>query len=68
MVDLQLPQVPHYECAVVAAEPEPQVREFKEKTVERLEESDGEGGGGFKRRRVPAGPKRNMRQRLEEED
>nr|AEE63621.1 unknown [Dendroctonus ponderosae] len=66
VVDWQLPQQPHFEGPVVEAEPEPQVKEFREKTLDRLEEGVGE-SGGFKRRKIQGGPKRNMRQRLEDD-
>lgn len=61
-IDLQLPEQEYFECPVVA-EPEPVVKEFKEKTVESLEDSGG--GSTFKKRKIPSGAKRNTRQRLD---
>ncbi|CAG9764764.1 unnamed protein product [Ceutorhynchus assimilis] len=70
-VDLQLPQQDFYypECPVVV-EPEPQVREFKEKIVERLDlddESSSKGESSFKKRKILGGAKRNTRQRLDDD-
>lgn len=60
--DLQLPQQDYYDCPIVV-EPEPVVKEFKEKTIESLGASKEE--GSFKKRKVPSVSKRNMRQRLD---
>ncbi|KAL1491058.1 hypothetical protein ABEB36_011711 [Hypothenemus hampei] len=62
--DLQLPEqsIENYECPVLV-EPEPEIKEFKEKTVENLDTF--EESGSFKKRKVVFGPKRNIRQRLD---
>lgn len=62
VVDLQLPKQEYYECPVVA-EPEPVVKEFKEKTFESLEGTKEE--STFKKRKIISGAKRNTRQRLD---
>lgn len=64
-LDLQLPlQQEYVECPVVA-EPEPIVKEFKERTVESLL-NEGE-CSGFKKRKIGSWAKRNTRQRLNDD-
>ncbi|RZC39156.1 WW domain-binding protein 4, partial [Asbolus verrucosus] len=63
VVDLQLPQQEEYYEVPIEFEPEPIVKEFKEKTVESL----GGGEAAFKRRRIGGGAKRNTRQRLDDD-
>ncbi|XP_044754573.1 WW domain-binding protein 4-like isoform X2 [Coccinella septempunctata] len=63
MVDLQLPEQEYYECPIVY-EPEPIVKEFKEKTVESLGNETGE--TTFKKRKINFGNRKNARQRLED--
>lgn len=65
VVDLQLPQLPEEEYIEVPVEyePEPEVKEFKEKTVESL----GSGSATFKKRKIGSGAKRNTRQRLDDD-
>lgn len=61
-MDLQLPQQQYFEVPIVA-EPEPVVKEFKEKVIESI-------GGtetSFKKRKIGAGAKRNTRQRLDDD-
>ncbi|XP_076251422.1 WW domain-binding protein 4-like isoform X2 [Rhynchophorus ferrugineus] len=63
-LDLQLPQQEYFDCPVVVeSEPEPVVKEFKEKTLECLDE--GGSDTSFKKRKIPSGAKRNTRQRLD---
>ncbi|KAL3270328.1 hypothetical protein HHI36_009376 [Cryptolaemus montrouzieri] len=62
LVDLQLPEQEYYEPPVVY-EPEPVVREFKEKTVESLDGPSGE--STFKKRKINFGSKKHARQRLD---
>jgi hypothetical protein len=64
-VDLQLPEQEYIQIKVPSAS-EPKVR-FKEKTVTSLESEDGGIGTGFKRR-FNCNPKRNMRQKLDQDD
>lgn len=61
-----MPEQKYFDCPVVVdIEPEPVVREFKEKIVECL---DDEGTTtSFKKRKIPSGAKRNTRQRLDVE-
>lgn len=63
--DLQLPQQDYYDCPIVV-EPEPVVKEFKEKTIESLDTSIKE-ESSFKKRKIPSVSKRNMRQRLDDD-
>lgn len=62
-MDLQLPQQQYFEAPVVVAEPEPVVKEFKEKVIESIGGSD----TSFKKRKIGAGAKRNTRQRLDDD-
>lgn len=62
--DLQLPQQDYYDCPIVV-EPEPVVKEFKEKTIESLASLEEE--SSFKKRKMPSVSKRNMRQRLDDD-
>lgn len=66
-LDLQLPvqPEPYYEQEVPEYEPEPVVKEFKEKAVESLAKEGGE--SSFKKRKINAGAKRNTRQRLDDD-
>lgn len=64
-VDYQLPVQEFYDYPVVPEpEPEPVVKEFKEKTVETIVEF-GE-CSKFKKRKIIGGTKRNIRQRLDD--
>lgn len=68
-VDLQLPQQEYLDCPVVV-EPEPVVKEFKEKTFNSLGDSDNESLGecsSFKKRKILSGAKRNTRKRLDDD-
>jgi hypothetical protein len=63
-VDLQLPyQEQEYVEIPIEIEPEPVVKEFKEKVVESL----GNGETSFKKRKIVGGAKRNTRQRLDDD-
>nr|CAI5864858.1 unnamed protein product [Callosobruchus analis] len=62
-VDLQLPGQEHYLPPIVVQQPELVQKEFKEKTVERIEDT-GE-CSTFKKRKIGPGAKRNTRQRLD---
>lgn len=64
-VDLQLPVQQEYVDCPVVAEPEPAVKEFKEKTVDNLS-SEGE-CSTFKKRKIGSWAKRNTRQRLNDD-
>lgn len=61
-IDLQLPQQEYYEVPVVA-EPEPVVKEFKERVVDSIEGTD----TAFKKRKIGAAAKRNTRRRLDDD-
>lgn len=61
-MDLQLPKQEYFEPPVVA-EPEPIVKEFKEKVIESIEGTE----TGFKKRKLGSGAKRNTRQRLDDD-
>ncbi|XP_066137714.1 WW domain-binding protein 4-like isoform X2 [Euwallacea fornicatus] len=61
-IDYQLPAQEYFECPIVV-EPEPTVKEFKEKTVENIDASEGE--SSFKKRKLSSMTKKNMRQRLD---
>lgn len=62
---MQLPvQHEYFECPVVV-EPEPVIKEFKEKTVESLS-SEGE-SSTFKKRKISSWAKKNTRQRLNDD-
>lgn len=63
-MDWQLPEQEYYEAPIIY-EPEPLVREFKEKTVESLGESSGE-CTTFKKRKANFSNRKNARQRLED--
>jgi len=65
MVDLQLPVQPYEYPAVVAPDPEPPIKQFKEKTVESIAEF-GE-CSKFKKRKILGGAKKNSRQRMDNE-
>ncbi|XP_069687032.1 WW domain-binding protein 4 isoform X2 [Periplaneta americana] len=64
-VDLQLPEQ-EYVPIKVPSVAEPQVK-FKEKTLSGLGEDAGGAGASFKKRKLNNNPKRNMRQRLNED-
>lgn len=55
-----MPQQEYFEPPIVA-EPEPVVKEFKEKVIASIEGTE----TGFKKRKIGAGAKRNTRQRLD---
>lgn len=59
---MQLPQQEYFDVPVVV-EPEPVVKEFKEKVIESIGGTD----TGFKKRKIGAGAKRNTRQRLDDD-
>lgn len=61
-MDLQLPQTEYFEVPV-AVEPEPVVKEFKEKVIGSIEGFE----TGFKKRKIGTGAKRNTRQRLDDD-
>lgn len=61
-VDLQLPQQEYFEQPILA-EPEPVVKEFKEKVIGSIEGSE----TGFKKRKMGSASKRNTRQRLDDD-
>ncbi|XP_072377623.1 WW domain-binding protein 4 [Diabrotica undecimpunctata] len=63
-VDLQLPPQPEYIECPVTYEPEEIKKEFKEKTIESLNEG---GSAFFKKRKIFSGGKRNVRQRLDDD-
>ncbi|XP_030759808.1 WW domain-binding protein 4 [Sitophilus oryzae] len=62
-LDLQLPEQPEYLDCPVVVEPEPVVKEFKEKVIESV--GNDQGPSSFKKRKFSAGAKRNTRQRLD---
>lgn len=65
-MDLQLPVQDYHEYQVVTEpEPEPRVKDFKEKSVESIAEF-GE-CNKFKKRKILNGAKRNTRQRLDDD-
>ncbi|KAJ8981656.1 hypothetical protein NQ317_000884 [Molorchus minor] len=64
-MDLQLPTQQEYvECPIVI-EPEPVVKEFKEKAVTSLDNT-GE-SSSFKKRKIVSGAKKNSRQRINDD-
>lgn len=67
VIDLQLPQQETYFEPPVEYEPEPVVKEFKEKTVESLKDDETQGESSFKKRKLNTGAKRNVRQRLDDD-
>ncbi|CAH0554614.1 unnamed protein product, partial [Brassicogethes aeneus] len=62
-LELDLPPQNDYYVPVIEVEPEPVVKEFKEKTVSSLEG----GETSFKKRKIPGGAKRNTRQRVDDD-
>ncbi|XP_057651779.1 WW domain-binding protein 4 [Diorhabda carinulata] len=63
-VDLQLPVQNDYFEAPVVYEPEEIKKEFKEKTIESLDDF---GPSSFKKRKMISGAKKNMRKRIDDE-